>query len=150
MGVSPWIAEHWFELIQTIGIICGLLFTAYTTRKEERARKIGNLVAIKQQYREIWKELYGRPKLSRVLQRDVDLAKKPISDEEGLFVKLLILHLDTVHRAMKARMFVKLEGLQTDVKEFFASPIPRAVWERMKPLQDAGFVRFVESCLAES
>jgi hypothetical protein len=51
---------------------------------------------------------------------------------------------------MKARMFVKLEGLQTDVKEFFASPIPRAVWERMKPLQDAGFVRFVESCLAES
>ena len=30
-------------------------------------------------------------------------APLPISDEEFLFVKLLILHLDTVHRALKTR-----------------------------------------------
>lgn len=37
-----------------------------------------------------------------------------ISEEENLFVKLLILHLDTVHRAVRTGMFVKLEGVQKD------------------------------------
>lgn len=148
MGALSWIAEHWFDLLQTIGIIGGLVFTAYTTHKDEKARRIGNLIAIAGQNREIWKEVYDRPQLFRVRERDVDLRKQPISDEEGLFVKLLVLHLDTVYRAMKAGMFVKLEGLQKDIKEFFSWPIPRAVWEKIKPFQDEAFVRFVDTCLA--
>jgi hypothetical protein len=139
-----WIGEHWFDLLQTVGIIGGLLFTAYTTRKDDRSRKIANLIAIKQQYREIWKELYDRPQLARVLEKWVDLEAQPTSLQEWLFVKLLILHLDAVHHAMKADMFVSLEGLQKDVKEFFSAPIPRAIWEKLKPFQDKDFVEFVE------
>jgi hypothetical protein len=139
-----WIGDHWFDLLQTVGIVGGLLFTAYTIRQDDRSRKIANLIAIKQQYREIWQELYDRPQLGRVLEKAVDLTAQPISIEERLFVKLLILHLDSVHRAMKADMFVSLEGLQMDVREFFSSPIPKAVWEKMRPLQDVDFVRFVE------
>jgi hypothetical protein len=145
-----WIGEHWFDLLQTVGIIGGLLFTAYTVRKDERARQIGNLIAIKQQNREIWKELYERPKLVRVLSKEVDLNREPISTEEWLFVKFLILHLDTVHRAMKAGMFVELEGLQKDIKDFFSSPIPRAIWEKLKWLQDDDFVKFVHGCLTQT
>jgi hypothetical protein len=141
-----WVGEHWFDLLQTVGIVGGLLFTAYTTRKDDGSRKIANLIAIKQQYREIWKELYDRPQLARVLEKRVDLKAQPTSLQEWLFVKLLILHLDTVYHAMKADMFVSLEGLQKDIKEFFSSPIPWTIWEKLKPFQDEDFVEFVERC----
>jgi hypothetical protein len=147
MGTLSWVTEHWFDLLQTVGIVGGLVFTAYTTQKDERARKIGNLIAIASQNREIWKEVYDQPELSRVLARDVNLRKQPISEEEGLFVKLLILHLDTVYRAMRAGMFVNLQGLRKDIKEFFSWPIPKAIWEKIKPFQDEDFVRFVEASL---
>jgi hypothetical protein len=141
-----WIGEHWFDLLQSVGIVGGLMFTAYTTRKDDRSRKIANLIAIKQQYREIWQELYERPQLGRVLEKKVNLKAQPASLQEWLFVKLLILHLDTVYHAMKADMFVSLEGLQRDIREFFGAPIPRAIWEKLKPFQDRDFVEFVERC----
>jgi hypothetical protein len=147
MEIWQWAEQHWFDLLQTVGIVSGFAFTAYELRKEDRSRKISNLIAIKAENREIWKEVYNRPQLARVLETDVDLTKEPISIEEHLFVKLLILHLDTVHRMMKTKMFVKLEGLQKDVAEFFSAPIPRAIWEKMKPLQDDDFVKFVEQHL---
>ncbi len=150
MEVSPWFTEHWFDLLQTVGIVGGLLFTAYAMRKEERARKVSNLLAAKQQYREIWEALYEHPKLFRVLKTDVDLKNQPIADDEWLFVKFIILNLDTIYRAMNMGMFVKLEGLQKDVKEFFSAPIPRAVWGKLKSLQDQDFAAFVESCLTEN
>jgi hypothetical protein len=146
MGLSVWIAQHWFELVETIGIIGGLLFTAFTTRKDERARRISNLIAVTEQHRQIWMELYDRPRLSRILKKDVNLNKDIISEEEALFVNLLILHLGTVYRAMKEGVFVKLEGLQEDVKEFFALPIPKAIWEKAKSLQDKDFAEFIGKC----
>ena len=146
MGL-PWIAQHWFDLLQTVGIVGGLLFTAYAVRKDERGRRILNLIYINQQYSSIWRELYERPELSRILKKDVDLNKEPVSNEEQLFVKMLILHLDTVRRATKAGVFVKIQGLQKDVREFFAFPIPRVVWEKIKSSQDADFAKFVEAAL---
>lgn len=146
MGLSAWISQHWFELVETIGIIGGLLFTAFTTRKDERARRISNLIAVTEQHRQIWMELYDRPRLSRILKKDVELNKDTISEEEALFVNMLILHLGTVYRAMKEGVFVKLEGLQRDVKEFFALPIPKAIWEKAKLLQDKDFVEFIRKC----
>lgn len=141
-------SQHWFDLLQTLGIVGGLLFTAYTVRKDERARKISNLIATKQQYREIWEKLYWHPKLFRVLQNSVDLKGQPITDEEWLFVKLNIFNLDTIYRSMESGMFVQLEGMRKDVREFYSLPIPRAVWERLKPFQDEAFVKFVEGALA--
>jgi len=85
-----------------------------------------------------------------VLAKDVNVAQMPVSREEELFVTTLILHLSTVYRAMKHGEFVKLEGLQKDVAEFFALPIPEAVWKKIKPLQDRNFVRFIEEIRAVS
>ncbi len=50
---------------------------------------------------------------------------------------------------MKDGMFIALEGMRADIKEFFSLPIPKAVWEKSKRLQNQGFVRFVEACLRE-
>jgi len=145
MALVFWLQEHWFDLFQTVGIIGSLLLAAYTTRKDERARRIGNSITISEQYRQIWKELYARPELARVLSDHIELDKQPISSAEELFVNMLILHLGTVYRAMREGMFVKLEGLQKDVGEFFAMPIPKAVWKKARPLQDRDFAEFIES-----
>jgi hypothetical protein len=147
MGVFQWLGQNWFELLQTVGIIASLLFTAYAMRRDEKARQISNLSAIKQDYIAIWNTLYERPELARVLDRTVDLNRHPVSTAEWLFVKLLILHLDSVHRAIKAGLFVSVEGMQRDIEEFFKSPIPKAVWDKLRPLQDKEFVRFIETSM---
>src|SRR5581483_9375599 len=142
-----WIGEHWFDLLQTVGIVGGLLLTAYMAWRDERARQIGNLISINQQYIYIWQPLYDRPELSRVLKKDVNLNKEPLSEVECRFVKTLIVHLDTVRRASEAGMFVKIQALQNDVRDFFTLPIPRAVWDKIKPFQDEDFTQFIESAL---
>ena len=85
--------------------------------------------------------------MSRVLQKDVDLKSKPVTDQEWLFVKMLILHLDTVRRAMNAGLFVEIKGLESDVREFFSLPVPQAVWHTVKPLQNKDFAAFIDSAL---
>jgi hypothetical protein len=147
MGVLNWLAEYWLDLAQTVGIVGGLLFTARAISKDERARTITNTIAINEQYSTIWHNFYERPELARILQKDADLNKQPVSNNEALFVKTLLLHLDVVRRAMKAGIFVKIQGLQTDIQDFFTLPIPKAVWEKIKPFQDKDFIAFIDDCL---
>jgi hypothetical protein len=147
MGATQWIGENWIELLQTIGIVGGSLLAAYTTRKDEQARKISNSIAISEQYRQIWKDIYDHPQLARVLEKDTDVVAEPVSVGEEMFVTTIVAHLSTVFRAMKHGEFVELEGLQKDVRDFFALPIPKAVWAKLKPLQDANFTKFIETTL---
>lgn len=142
-----WLAGHWFDLIESAGVVGGLLFTAHTIRKDERARKISNLIALNKQHGRIWQEFYLRPGLTRVLKTDVDLNQDPILEEELVFVKMLVLHLDSVRRAMSLGMFVKIQGLKKDIQEFFRYPIPKKVWQTMRSFQDRDFVAFVENSL---
>lgn len=149
MEVSNWLAGNWLDLAQTLGIVGGLVFTAHAIRRDERARQITNMLAVSEQSTSIWNKLSERSQLSRILKKDVDLSKQPVSDEEWAFVKTLLLHLDTVRRAMKAGLFIKIKGLQSDIRFFLSLPIPKAVWEKIKPFQDGDFVAFVENCLKE-
>ncbi len=146
MEFLQWTEHNWFSLLESAGIIGGLLFTAFSLRTDAQARRIGNLIAITQHHQDIWTRLYTRPELTRVLNMAVNLESAPVTDEEELFVNLLILHLNSAYHAMKIGMFVKPEGLQRDIQTFFSLPIPRYVWERAKPLQDGDFVGYVESC----
>jgi hypothetical protein len=147
MGLAFWLLTHWVDLLQSIGIITGFIFTAYSVHKDSEARKITNLIAIADRHHAIWKQIYDSPSLHRVLERNVALETNPITADEQRFVTSLIIHLDTVHRAMKAKMFVNLEGLERDINDFFSLPIPRTIWEKVKLLQNEDFVRFVEACL---
>lgn len=147
MGNMWWVAANWFELLQTAGIIASLLFSAYSMRRDEQGRRIGNLTAIKQDYIQIWNQLYTSPELARVLDKNADLGRNPVSTAEWLFVKMLIVHLDSVHRAMRTGLFVTLDGLEKDMRDFFASPIPKVVWRELRPFQDQQFVRFVEGII---
>src|ERR1051325_5602740 len=148
--MGAWITQHWFDLLQSVGIVSGFIFTAYSIRKEDVSRRIGNLLAIAERHHSIWKLLYERPGLSRIMDERAALETKPLSDEEQVFITAVILHLDTVHQASKEKMFVRLERIREDVRHFFSLPIPRAAWNKLKPFQDVEFVEVVEDCLASS
>lgn len=92
-------------------------------------------------------KIFRRCILARVFEKDADVADPPISLGEELFVTSIVAHLSTVFRAMKHGEFVKLEGLQNDIRELFALPIPKAVWDKLRPFQDANFAKFIETAL---
>lgn len=147
MEVFHWL--HYLDSFEGLIVTLGLLLTAYTIRKDERARQVSNLIAIHERYEHLWGRLFEKPELGRILKSDVDVKAQPVSDTEQLFVKMLLLHLDTVRRASSEGMLVKIKGLKADVKDFISLPIPKIVWERLKPHQDPDFVAFVEDCRGE-
>lgn len=147
MAILSGVVEYLLNHLQFLGTTGGLLLTAYTIHREGQARRIGNLIAITERHGQIWEQLFQNPGLSRVRKSDVDLEKQPISDEEMVFVKMLIVHLDTVRQAINAGMFVRMEGLRQEIRDFFQLPIPRATWEKIKPYQNLDFVAFIEENL---
>lgn len=140
-----WLKTHQ-DLLQNVSIVVGFIYTAYTVWTDDQARRVDNLITFTQQHRDIWK-LYEHPELARVMEPDVDLKKKPVSKQEHLFVSLLILHLNTVHKTTTEGMFMPLKGLRMDIESFFTLPIPYSVWQEMKEFQEDSFVAFVDSCL---
>jgi len=144
MGFLHWALTNWFDLLQSLGIVGGLLFTAFSLRIDAKSRLMENLTSLTEHHREIWTQIYQNPELKRILESKVDLHKKPINREEELFVNLVILHLFSAFRAMESGMFMKPEGLEKDIKWFFSLPIPKAVWLKLKPARDKDFIRFVE------
>lgn len=139
-----WLRENWFTALQTIAIVSGLVFTAVTIRRDERSRRVASLFQLTAHHREVWAELFTRPDLRRVLANVVNLDREPVTEDEALFVSLLVLHLSTAHQAIRQGLMDPLEGLGADIRTFFAKPIPRAVWVRLRPFQNAEFVAYVE------
>ena len=97
-------------------------------------------------HREVWQEFLRHPGLASVFDSSVDLSKHPITRQEQTFVELVILHTGSVYYAMKDELVVKLEGLRRDVSQFLSLPIPSAIWDKIKLVQNDDFVAFVESC----
>src|SRR5271156_766351 len=146
MNAGEWLSQNWFNLFSSAGIIGGLWFTAFSLRSETKTRRIANLLTITANHRELWKECLNNPKLWRVRDAAADTVKHPVTDEERLFVIMVILHISSAYYAMKDGLVIKLEGLRGDVAQILARPVPKAVWEKIKEFQNDDFVAFVESC----
>ena len=144
MGLATLLRDNWFTLLQSLGIMGGLFFTGFSLRIDAKVRRVGNLFEVTKQHREIWIMIYSRPELKRVIESKPNLDMKPITDEERLFVTFLMLHLATNFRAAQAGMFMLPEEIHSDISNFLSRPIPKAIWEKLKPLQDKEFVEFVE------
>ena len=146
MVIGEWFFENGFNLLSAIGIIASLWFTAFSLRSEAKTRRIANLLTITANHREIWNEFLNNPKLARVREANADTVKEPVTDAERVFVTMIILHIGSVYYAMKDELVIKLEGLRRDVAQFLSLPIPQAVWEKMKVVQNDALVRFIEEC----
>lgn len=148
MGFSEWVGQNWLSLVQMGALGGGLLFAGTAVILDARARRIGNLIQLTQQHRDLWERLYMQPDLARILDPTADTVKSPVTVEEERFVIFLILHLGNTYYATRAGFYQKLPGLRKDIERFFSLPIPHAVWEKVKDLQDESFVRFVEMSLS--
>jgi len=146
MGIGDWLANNLFNLLSAAGIIGSLWFTSVSLRSETKTRRIANLLTITANHREIWKVFLNDKGLARVRDASADTTKQPVSEAERVFVTFVILHMSSVFHAMSDQLVVKVEGLRRDIAQFFALPIPREVWEKIKVLQNEDFVAFVESC----
>jgi ligand-binding SRPBCC domain-containing protein len=146
MEIGGWVSQNWFNLFSAIGIIAGLCFTAFSLRSETKTRRIANLLSITANHREVWKEFLNNPNLARICDTTANLTKQPITDTERVFATLVILHMNSVYYAMNDQLVVEYEGLRRDIDGFISRPIPKAVWEKIKPFQNDDFVAFVESC----
>lgn len=56
--MGEWFSGHWFDCIQTLGIVAGFIFSAYTLRKDERARQITNTLEVSDRYGRIWQAFF--------------------------------------------------------------------------------------------
>ncbi len=147
MEIFHWLGEDGIKWLEAIGLIASLGFTAFTVRKDDRSRRISNLLALTAEHRDIWTELYRRPELSRVLEPRVDLRREPITNAEALFVTFLLLHLSATYRAMKEGMFTTRQALDRDIAWFLALPIPAEVWNRSIAFLEPDFVAYVAQSL---
>jgi hypothetical protein len=139
--MEQWLAQNWFDLLSSVGI----LFAAYTIHIDAKARRIGNFLTLTANYREVWKECFRNPDLVRVLDASADVAGHPPTLTEELFVNLVISQMSSFYYAAKSDLIIKLEGSGQDMAQFLSLPVPKAVWQKAKPLQNRDFVAFIDS-----
>jgi hypothetical protein len=144
MSIGEWFGNNWFTLLQSIGIIGGLLFTAFSLLIDAKTRRVSNLLKITEHHFDLWAQVFSQPNLLRVLDINVNLDKKPVKEEERRFVVLLITHLKTAYHAIKNDMYPRPNELKKDIQSFFSLPIPRNIWESTKMYHDKDFVSFVD------
>jgi hypothetical protein len=135
------LAQNWFDLLSTAGI----LVAAYTIHDDTKARRVGNFLTLTANYREVWKECFRNPNLVRVLDPSADVAGHPPTLTEELFVNLVISQMNSFYYAAKSDLIIKLEGSGKDMAQFLSLPLPKAVWQKAKPLQNRDFVAFIDS-----
>ena len=66
---------------------------------------------------------------------------------ESIYVGLAIQHLGSAYQAMKGGIMIQQDGLCEDIRAFFTRPIPKAVWEKAKTMQNKDFVAYIQTCL---
>ncbi|MCF7763183.1 MAG: hypothetical protein K9N62_05870 [Verrucomicrobia bacterium] len=147
MEFFNFLGQHWFDFLQTVGIVGGLFFTGLSFRDNFRARQVATLIELTGSHRDIWENLFTHTTLSRITKREVDLVREPITEHERLIVRLLILHLNAVFHASEISNVIRLEGIHVDVQQFFSAPIPSAIWAEFRDFQNRDFVRFVEQAV---
>ncbi len=138
------------SVLSVVGIVASLLFTAVSLRSETQTRRIGNLLALTQNHRELWMALFSNPGLARVPDGSADLSARAITLDERFYVIMAIQHLHSAYQAMETGLVIKPEGVGEDIRTFFSLPIPRAIWKEVCDLQNENFVAFVDRCLAET
>jgi hypothetical protein len=147
--LTQWLTENWFNLLSTVGIVGSLWFTAVSLRSETKTRRVSNLFTVTRNYFEIRKEFLRYPELARVTDPTADVIKQPVTLLEESFVNLVIIHTSSVFETLKDGLIIKQEGLRRDVKMFFSLPVPKAVWQRTKLLQNQDFAAFIDSSLKD-
>lgn len=139
------IIENALPFLESAGIIGGLFFTGWSLWIDAKVRRVQNLLTLTANHRDIWSELYRNPLLKRVIDPNANLEKQPITIQEHLFTRSLLLHLSASFQASKVGMFSNPQNLHRDIRSFLRQPIPREVWSQTKANHDSDYVEFVDN-----
>ena len=123
------------------------MFTALSIRQATDARKAGDLLALTEQHRNLWNEVYSRPGLTRIYEEKIDLLASPVTVAEVRFLNEVIVHFHTGWQIACHGSLLTLQAMKADARTFFKLPLPYAVWQQTKETRDPKFVRFIEACL---
>jgi hypothetical protein len=143
---SSWLQTNWFSLVQTVGIMAGLMFTAVAARQNAKEKEIKNILALEQQHRALWEDARKREDLKRVFDETAKL-DTPITTAESTFLNMALVHFQTGWQMSLAGSVHSPETLAADIRGFFSLPLPHAVWEKTKQFKNPKFVRFVTRAL---
>lgn len=143
----PWLTANWFAFVQTAGVVGGLLMSATALRMDTRVRRTEVVLRLTEAHRDIWEKLVEQPSLARVLDPEASLREAPPSPAERRFVQLVILHLATVRQAVKERAYDASPGMDEDIRQFLALPIPRLVASAMLPYQAPDFQEYLHALM---
>ena len=147
--MSTWLATNWFSLIETAGIMASLLFTASALRADAKVRKTEVLLSLAQSHRSIWNSMSKDEKLARIMESKLDLTENPVTLRERRFVLSLILHLSTVHQAIREGAYRSSPSIEDDIREFLNLPIPFAVTRDALKYQSPEFQKFLLRFIGE-
>lgn len=149
MNLLQWITEHWDKILQNVGIVSGLLVASITFHIDAKVRRAETLFKMNEHHRELWMHFYSHPELAGILDEKRDVVTRPPTSEEVHFVNFLFLHLRSSFYARKAGIYsVQPDRLREDVRALFRFPVPRFVWDELRPGQDEKFASFVEGTIA--
>lgn len=138
---------NWFDLLQSVGIIIGFVYTARAFSLDQRFRQAALVLDIASAHRRIWGKLSETTGLKRLLDREPDLISQPVTADEEHFVMLVLLHLASVHQAIELRLLRRWPGLERDIRRFFSRPIPQLVLRKYLALQPLSFREYLRQIL---
>ena len=147
-ALQLWLNAHWFDVVQTLGIVSSILLTSAALRSQAVSQNLGHYLTLVADHRELWSEAHRRPDLARIFRADVNLKVEPMTTAEEEFLNLAIEHFATGWLMARGTRFLHLQGLAADAATFFSRPLPRCAWDRTKHARDPRFVRFVEHAIA--
>lgn len=144
-----WLQNNWVNFVQTIGIVAGLLFTAVSFRRDTQARRISNLLTLKEEHRELWSIVHQNPSFSRILDPHADLVAAPMTNEEEVFLRQMIVHCAVGFELVRRGTPLELKAVSRDFAEIFSLPLPKDAFQRARHGQSPDFVEFVERAVAK-
>lgn len=144
-------SPQWLQILQSIGIIGGLIFTGISFLREGRAKRAANYLDLVKAHRELWTWQLEHPDLARLENRNVgDANNLKLSPIEAQFLRFRVFQLSIYHRLLKTGQIDPIEGVDLDIRDFLSYPLVRNFWEENKIFYDSDFVQFVEAALSKS
>ena len=132
-----------------MGILAGLWFTAIAYRRDARARRTSDALALAHEHRELWTEAHRRADLSRIFRSDADALQSPVTMAEREFLNLVFVHFEMGWHLAKEGVGNPLSVVWTDVRGFFLLPLVREVWEETRPSRNSDFVGVVDRVVGQ-
>ena len=149
------ISADGLRAIQSVGILAGILvgvasilIGVRSNRGSNRAAQVRTLLDITASHRDIWRQYASRLELRNALAWDA--RPDAMTEDEQQWLRELVLHIVACYEAGRLGVLPPFEGLNADVRQLMAKPLPRAVWRELRPYQNAHFREFVEARLAEA